>query len=236
MSWLSGLSLSSLGPIGQAISLYGAIQNMRRGSGLSRDAQSRLDEAVTSSGNAYYDALKAFKDSEASGAFDAGAAMKQAGEQASHDLTLRDKNTASQLATLGYRRGDSVFGQSAAHNSESANLALQQRLLDTQNFYDGKKQTARSSLLPYLNAYNQALERAGSMGLARGDQIQADGYSTISNLIANMKAPVAPQKDSVSGKASSDSSSGITTLPPSKGGSSEWKRIWQAIYGTTNHG
>ena len=141
------------------------------------------DEAIKNSRNGYADALKMYQDRQAAGDFNAANALKQAGDQASHDLALTDKNTAGQLATLGYKRGDSPFQQSAAHNSENANLALQQRLLDTKRLYAGDQQNAFNNVEGYRSQLNNALMHVGGENIQRGSNMQQGALNGIGAFI-----------------------------------------------------
>lgn len=185
MSFWDSLNIAgnAAGAITSIVGLLGGASQARQGGGLAAQGQRNYDEAVTNSRNAYNDALKTYQNQEAAGAYNADQALRLLGDQASHDLTLKDKNTAGQLATLGYKRGDSPFAQDAAHNSESANLQLRQDLLNTQNLYDQKQQSALNNVNSYRQQLNNALMNVGGQDIARGTSMQSSGLNTIGNAV-----------------------------------------------------
>jgi hypothetical protein len=157
------------------LQLFGAARSLFGGGHLANQGQGYYDEAIKNARNGYADALKMYQDRQSAGDFNAANALAQAGQQSAHDLALQDKNTAGQLATLGYKRGDSPFQQGAAQNSEGANLALQQRLLDTKRMFAGDQQNAFNNVEGYRQNLNNALMNVGGQNIQNGLATQQGG-------------------------------------------------------------
>jgi hypothetical protein len=104
---------------------------------------------------------------------------------AASNLNKTDKNTAGQLATLGYRRGDSPFTQKAAQNSEAANFKLRSDLLNTQQMFNQQKNSDLGFVSGIGNQYNNLLAGIGEQNIQQGQQQAAAGYGSIGNLIGN---------------------------------------------------
>ena len=166
------------------LSLFGDASQYRQGSNLVNSGQNWINQAVNNSGSAYQNALALLQQRQAQGAYDASAALKLAGDQAAHDLTLNDQNTAGQLATLGYKRGDSPFQQDAAQNSAQANLALRQQLLAAQDAYQQKYNRDMGLVNGVGNAYNNLLMNAGNGNVQRGQALQQSAYGGLGGLIS----------------------------------------------------
>lgn len=160
-----------------------------QGRNLVNQGQGDLNSALSNANNTWQQALGLVQQRQAQGAYDASAAMKAAGDQAAHALTLNDQNTAGQLATLGYKRGDSPFQQSAAQNSQNTNLALQQRLLDLQNQYQQKQTGDMSWANNYGGQYNNLLNGIGNQNIQRGTYLQQQADQGLGGIIGSLAAP-----------------------------------------------
>ncbi len=173
-----------LGALSGVVGLLGGAAQSRAGGNLVNRGQGQIDEAINNAGNTYRDAKKLIQDRQASGAYNAAQALQLLGEQAAHALDIKDKNTASQLATLGYKRGDSPFTQQSRLNSEAANFQLRQDLLNTSNMYDQKYNNDFNMMSNYGQQYNNMLSGAGQQNISRGEQMQAAANSGISSLVS----------------------------------------------------
>ena len=175
MSWIQALGgiASLLGGSSQASS--GRAQ-MRRGQGMQ-------DQAVGNAGDLYRRTLQNFNDREAQGAYNPEAALKLLSDMAAQSLKTTDRNTAGQLATLGYRRGDSPFTQRANQNSEAANFKLRSDLLNTQRMFNQDRQNDLGFVSSIGNQYNNLLSGIGGQNINQGQQQQQSGYGSIGNFI-----------------------------------------------------
>lgn len=177
MSWIQAL--------GGIASLIGGSSQAGSGRALARRGQGMQDQAVGNAGDLYRKALQTYNDREAQGAYNADAAMKLLSEMAAASLNKTDKNTAGQLSTLGYRRGDSPFTQKAAQNSESANFKLRSDLLNTQQMFDQRRNADLGFVSNIGGQYNNLLTGIGGQNINQGQQMQQQGYGSIGNLIGN---------------------------------------------------
>ena len=177
MSWIQAL--------GGIASLIGGASGASSGRGMIRRGQGMQDQAVGNAGDLYRRALQNFNDREAQGAYNADATLKLLSEMAASSLNKTDKNTAGQLATLGYRRGDSPFTQKAAQNSEAANFKLRSDLLNTQQMFNQQKNNDLGFVSGIGNQYNNLLTGIGGQNINQGQQQAAAGYGSIGNLISN---------------------------------------------------
>ena len=177
MSWIQA--------IGGIASLIGGASGASSGRGMIRRGQGMQDQAVGNAGDLYRRALQNFNDREAQGAYNADATLKLLSEMAASSLNKTDKNTAGQLATLGYRRGDSPFTQKAAQNSEAANFKLRSDLLNTQQMFNQQKNNDLGFVSGIGNQYNNLLTGIGGQNIDQGQQQAAAGYGSIGNLIGN---------------------------------------------------
>ena len=177
MSWIQAL--------GGIASLIGGASGASSGRGMIRRGQGMQDQAVGNAGDLYRRALQNFNDREAQGAYNADATLKLLSEMAASSLNKTDKNTAGQLATLGYRRGDSPFTQKAAQNSEAANFKLRSDLLNTQQMFNQQKNNDLGFVSGIGNQYNNLLTGIGGQNINQGQQQAAAGYGSIGNLIGN---------------------------------------------------
>jgi hypothetical protein len=177
MSWIQAL--------GGIASLIGGASGASSGRGMIRRGQGMQDQAVGNAGDLYRRALQNFNDREAQGAYNADATLKLLSEMAASNLNKTDKNTAGQLATLGYRRGDSPFTQKAAQNSEAANFKLRSDLLNTQQMFNQQKNNDLGFVSGIGNQYNNLLTGIGGQNIDQGQKQAAAGYGSIGNLIGN---------------------------------------------------
>jgi hypothetical protein len=177
MSWIQA--------IGGIASLIGGASGASSGRGMIRRGQGMQDQAVGNAGDLYRRALQNFNDREAQGAYNADATLKLLSEMAASNLNKTDKNTAGQLATLGYRRGDSPFTQKAAQNSEAANFKLRSDLLNTQQMFNQQKNNDLGFVSGIGNQYNNLLTGIGAQNIDQGQKQAAAGYGSIGNLIGN---------------------------------------------------
>ena len=175
MSWIQAL--------GGIASLIGGASGASSGRGMIRRGQGMQDQAVGNAGDLYRRALQNFNDREAQGAYNAEATLKLLGDMAAANLNKTDKNTAGQLATLGYRRGDSPFTQKAAQNSESANFKLRSDILNTQQMFDQKRNNDLGFVGNMGSQYNNLLTGIGGQNIQQGQQQQSAGYGSIGSFI-----------------------------------------------------
>ena len=177
MSWIQAL--------GGIAGLLGGSSQSSSGRGMTQRGYRMQDQAVGNAGDLYRRALQEFNNREAQGAYNAEATLKLLGEMAAANLNKTDKNTAGQLATLGYKRGDSPFTQKAAQNSESANFKLRSDILNTQQAFDQKKLGDLGFVGNMGSQYNNLLSGIGTQNVNQGQQMQSQGMNTIGNLIGN---------------------------------------------------
>ena len=175
MSWIQAL--------GGIASLIGGGSQASSGRAQQRRGQGMQDQAVTNAGNLYRQSLQLYNDREAQGAYNAEATLKLLGDMAAANLNKTDKNTAGQLATLGYRRGDSPFTQKAAQNSESANFKLRSDILNTQQMFDQKRNNDLGFVGNMGSQYNNLLTGIGGQNIQQGQQQQSAGYGSIGSFI-----------------------------------------------------
>ena len=177
MSWIQAL--------GGIAGLLGGSSQSSSGRNMTNRGYRMQDQAVGNAGDLYRRALQEFNNREAQGAYNAEATLKLLGEMAAANLNKTDKNTAGQLATLGYKRGDSPFTQKAAQNSEAANFKLRSDILNTQQAFDQKKLGDLGFVGNMGSQYNNLLSGIGGQNVQQGQQMQSQGMNTIGNLIGN---------------------------------------------------
>jgi len=183
MSLFSSL-IPGLDSITSIVGLLGAGGQARQGNSLSNRGQGYQDQAVKNAQNSYQQALKIYQDRLQGGGYNSAAMMKLLGDQSNADLTKTDKNTAAQLSTLNYKRGDSPFQQSAQHNSEAAGFKLRSDLMNAQNFYDNK-QNSDLGMVQGANQYlGNVLTGIGGQEIQRGNQMSQCAYNTFGQLLS----------------------------------------------------
>lgn len=177
--------MSFLPALQAVLGVVGAVNQSNSGRATARRGQAYLDEAVTGSRNAYADALKAFQNRKASGAYNPDALMKLLSDRASYDLGVQDKNTAASLANLGYRRGDSPFTQQSRQLSERAGFQLRSDLMNAQNTSMAREDNDRARVNTYLQSLNQLLGGQGQGMVQSGNATAAGAYNSLAGMIGN---------------------------------------------------
>jgi hypothetical protein len=175
MSWIQAL--------GGIAGLLGGSSQASSGRAQVRRGQGMQDQAVGNAGDLYRRSLQNFNDRESQGAYNAEATLKLLGEMAAQNLKTTDRNTAGQLSTLGYRRGDSPFTQKANQNSEAANFKLRSDLLNTQQAFNQQRNNDLGFVSNMGSQYNNLLTGIGTQNINQGQQQQSAGYGAIGNMI-----------------------------------------------------